>query len=553
MHPSLSLSSQPAPQLGNQYREDWLLSAWLGARVLPEHLSLLDHALDQAGELAGAELYRLQLADRLNEPVLTQWSAWGERIDQLELTPLWRRAEVLAAEFGLVARGYDEELGTDARSLQFALNYLFLPSTDFYGCPLAMSDGAARVLTDSGNQDLAGRALGHLLARDPENFWTSGQWMTEISGGSDVSGTETIARRDPQGQWRLYGRKWFTSAANSQMALTLARPEGNPAGSRGLALFYLETRTPSGQMNQIEILRLKDKLGTRKVPTAELLLQGSAAEPVAGLERGVAAIAPMLNITRTWNAVTACALMRRSIALSIDYAHKRQAFGKSLIDQALHRTTLAAISARWALAFCAAFDLVRELGNAERGHPQANGALVRLLTPMVKLGTAKDAIAVASEALESFGGAGYIEDTGLPQLLRDAQVLSIWEGTTNVLALDLLGVIAKTGIEPWSEAVERALGRVRSPLLEPVAARCRAGHNAVREALADDRRDLESDARSIAMAMYKVTGLSSLAALAQDRQGASDARLVAAARLAMNQVPENIAQSDRAAIDRLFD
>src|SRR6202048_3790518 len=130
-----------------------------------------------------------------------------------------------------------------------------------------MTDGAARTLLGSGNQALTERAVPHLTSRDAEAFWTSGQWMTELTGGSDVGTSETIAKPHPgQSQhWLLYGRKWFTSAATSQMAVTLARPEGNPSGGRGLALFYLEMRDEQGRLRNISIDRLKDKLGTRKV------------------------------------------------------------------------------------------------------------------------------------------------------------------------------------------------------------------------------------------------------------------------------------------------
>jgi alkylation response protein AidB-like acyl-CoA dehydrogenase len=169
--------------------------------------------------------------------------------------------------------------------------------------------------------------------------------MTESIGGSDVGLSETVARRDDDGQWRLYGRKWFTSAATSQMALTLARPDGNPAGGKGLALFYLETRDQAGQLDHILVHRLKDKLGTRKVPTAELTLDGTRATPVAGLGDGVKGIAPMLNITRTWNGVSSVAYMRRAIALARDYARRRVAFGAPLADKPLHLDTLAGMQA----------------------------------------------------------------------------------------------------------------------------------------------------------------------------------------------------------------
>lgn len=505
---------QSPPDLGNEYREDWLLCAWLEC-ALPE--AVLEDQLevfDELGRRSGGEWYRLQAADRLNEPRLEQWSPWGERVDRIELTPLWIRAKAWAAEYGLVATGYDDALGEHARTVQFARAWLFIPSTDFYGCPLAMTDGAARVLSDAGNRELAERALPHLLSRDGETFWTSGQWMTETIGGSDVSETETSAEQDGDGRWRLTGRKWFTSAATSEMALTLARPQGNPEGSRGLALFYVEPHDADGRLQNIEILRLKDKLGTRKLPTAELWLDRAPATPVAGLDRGVAAITPMLNLTRTWNAVTACTLMRRGIALATSYAHRRRAFGKQLIDQPLHRQTLAAMEADYAAAACATLAMVGELGRVEHGRAEAGPELLRILTPMVKLGTARDAVACASETLECFGGAGYIEDTGLPQSLRDVQVLSIWEGTTNVLALDLLRALAASGIEPWLETV-----RARIALLDDE--RTRELHAIASDALGrvpgwlDHSPDLlEANARTIAMNMYRITALVELSGLA---------------------------------------
>ncbi|HEX7954996.1 MAG TPA: acyl-CoA dehydrogenase family protein, partial [Burkholderiales bacterium] len=268
--------------------------------------------------------------------------------------------------------------------------------------------------------------------------WTSGQWMTESTGGSDVGLTETVAKRDGAG-WRLYGRKWFTSAATSQMALTLARPEGNPAGGKGLALFYIETRKADGRLDHILVHRLKDKFGTRKVPTAELTLDGTPAIAVAGESDGVRNIAPMLNVTRTWNSISAVSYMRRGLALARDYAARRVAFGAPLAEKPLHVDTLAGLQAEYEAGFQLAFFAVELLGRDEADGLDAPGRdLLRLLTPVAKIVTGKQSAAVLSEIMESFGGAGYIEDTGLPALLRDAQVFSIWEGTTNVLSLDVL-------------------------------------------------------------------------------------------------------------------
>lgn len=515
-------TTQSAPRLGNQFLEDWLLRAWLESQLPGELLREYHPILDELGRQSGDELYRMQQADRIHEPRLTQWDAWGERIDTIELTEVWQHAHKLAAEYGLIATGYDSGLNEHARSLQFALAWLFIPSTDFYGCPLAMTDGATRILSDAGNATLAERALPHLLSRDPEQFWTSGQWMTETVGGSDISRTETVARKDEHGQWRLTGRKWFTSAATSEIALTLARPEGNPEGSRGLALFYIEPHDTDGRLRNIEILRLKEKLGTRKLPTAELWLRDAPAEPVSGLERGVAAIAPMLNLTRTWNAVTACTLMRRGLALAGDYAQRRQAFGHKLINLPLHRRTLTDLNADWAAASAATLNMVAELGRVEHAHAEADPALLRMLTPMIKLGSARDAISVLSEVLECFGGAGYIEDTGLPQLLRDAQVLSIWEGTTNVLAMDLLRAIHQVGLEPWLASQHRALSEIGDDALTQIAERTRPLLEQVTAQFELDEHRRIRNARALALNLYRLTALIALTRLADLAQTRCD-------------------------------
>jgi alkylation response protein AidB-like acyl-CoA dehydrogenase len=438
--------SQAPPELGNQYAQDRVLRSYL-ARVLPTEVSVsIEPQLNQMGELAGGPLYGFQRADRQSEPVLTAWDAWGNRIDQIEPTPLWRAAEQLAAQHGLIATAYERAHAEWSRVHQFALVYLFTSSTDVYSCPLAMTDGAARTLSVSGNRALIERALPHLTSRDPKQFWTSGQWMTESTGGSDVGLSQTQARQDADGNWRLYGRKWFTSAAGSQMALTLARPDGNPGGGKGLALFYLETHDAGGALNGISVNRLKDKLGTRKVPTAELTLEGALATPVYGLSDGVKNISPMLNVTRTWNSVSAVSYMRRAIALARDYAGRRVAFGAPLAGKPLHVDTLAGMQAEFEAAFHLTFFVVELLGQDETGALRgAEADLWRLLTPIVKATTAKQCVAVVSEALECFGGAGYVEDTGLPMLLRDAQVFPIWEGTTNVLSLDALRAVAGSG------------------------------------------------------------------------------------------------------------
>lgn len=534
--------TQSPPTLGNQYDDDRVLCAYLQRALPPEILREVEPSLREMGELSGGELYQLQLADRLNEPVLTQWDAWGERIDRIEITPLWKVAERLAAEKGVVAAAYDTPYGRFSRLYQFALAYLFHPSTDVYSCPLAMTDGAAQTLLRARNEDLLDRAFHHLTSRDPAQFWTSGQWMTELTGGSDVGLSETVARQDTNGNWRLYGRKWFTSATSSQMALTLARPEGNDPGGRGLALFYVETRDAHGRLQNITVNRLKDKLGTRKVPTAELTLDGVPAWPVTELANGVRNIVPMLHLTRTWNSISAAAFMRRGLALARDYARKRVAFGAPLIQKPLHADTLAGLQAEMEAAFHLTFYLVELIGLDEAGEITGDGRdLLRLLTSIAKLTTGRQAVAVTSEVLEMFGGAGYVEDTGLPLLLRDAQVLPIWEGTTNVLALDTLRALQEGDALPAFRAkVENCLRAARDPRLGIAVHRAQnALTHALRwlqNTLPAGRGVVEAGARRFALTLGRTLALALLIEHAQwalDHTGnthPADFRPLAAAR-----------------------
>ncbi len=556
---------QDPPRLGHAYREDPILADWLARRLPHDMLRELSPALDELGAEA-VVLHEAQLADRENEPRHTPWDAWGNRVDRIELTPLWQRARVLAAERGLVALAYERRHGEHSRVHQFALNYLVQASLDVYSCPLAMTDGAARTLLDSKNAALIARAVPRLTARDPLAMWTSGQWMTERTGGSDVGLTETVARpaHDPAwpGAYRLTGTKWFTSATTSEMALTLARPEGNGPGGRGLALFYVETRREDGGLAPgLVVNRLKDKLGTRKVPTAELALDGVLAHPVAGLDDGVRNISSMLNVTRTWNAAGATWGMRRAVALAKDYARRRVQFGASLAQKPLHVETLAGLEAEAEGAFCLTFRVIELLGRIEAGiATDEERVLFRLLTPIAKLTTGKQAVAVASEALECFGGAGYVEDTGLPLLLRDSQVLSIWEGTTNVLALDVLRVVLKEpgALAAFEAEVGRALASADdASLVAPVAAvrsalaHARAFAGAASASAAPAR--LEAGARGFALTLGRALEAALLAEHASEclALGRGPRAAAAARRLARNGL-DLIAQTDPADAELLL-
>lgn len=445
---------QDGPILKNQFTDDVLLQDYLKATLPNDVFKKIATHLSEVGELAATEL--LEWADEAERvtPQLKQFDPWGRRVDDIVVTDAWKKYDAFSAKHGIVATAFEREFGEYSRVYQMTLLYLFHPSSAIASCPLAMTDGAARAIELYGTDEMKSHALKNLTSRDPKKFWTSGQWMTERTGGSDVGRTETIAKKTKDG-YELYGTKWFTSATTSQMAMTLARVEGAEPGSRGLSLFYLETRKSDGSLNNIEIHRLKDKMGTKALPTAELSLVGTKAQVVGGEGNGVRKISSLFNITRVYNAICSIAQMRRGLALAYDYAEKREAFGKKLIQHPLHKKTLDDLKLEWTGCFHLVYKAAELLGRDECGKASEHEkTLLRVLTPIAKLYTGKMNVLCASEILESFGGAGYIEDTGLPRLLRDGQVLSIWEGTTNVLSLDMLRSFQK---EKGFEALDQEL------------------------------------------------------------------------------------------------
>ena len=528
---------QTPPVLGNQFESDRVLQSFLRRRVPADVLAAMTPSLTRMGARAVGDLLDASVASYGEEPELVQWDPWGNRVDEVVVPNAWKHFGRAAVEEGLIATAYERTHGEYSRLHQFTLVYLFAPSSKVYTCPLAMTDGCARTLEVTAEPALRDRVVARLASRDPARAWTSGQWMTERTGGSDVGLSETIARETPEG-WRLYGTKWFTSAITADVALTLGRPEGAGPGGRGLALFLVDVRDAAGRLNGIEVNRLKDKLGTRMVPTAELTLNGTLATPVAGLTDGVRNITPMLNITRTWNAVCSVASLRRGIAIARDYAGRRVAFGAPLARKPLHVDTLAAMQAEHEAAFHLAFHGVALLGREETGViTEEEVALLRLLQPLMKLTTARQAVAGASETLEAFGGAGYVEDTGLPEILRDAQVLSIWEGTTNVLALDALRAISRAEALPvfGREVRRRAGAGAKEPTLRaPAQAAVAAIEHAERwlaETSGRGGEHVEAGARRFALTLGRTLALALLVdhaawALTHER----DPRPAAAAR-----------------------
>ena len=447
---------QTPPLLPNTWDADVGLQEHLERLVPAEMLAELRPDLAELGEHAATTLHELAAEAERDQPRHIPFDAWGRRVDHIATSPAWAQLHRWQVRLGLCAVPYDLDTtgyGEYARVVQVALQHLYGPSSATYTCPVAMTDAAARVLIDHADPELRERVVPRLTSRHPAAAWTSGQWMTEREGGSDVGRTATVARQGDDGAWTLSGIKWFTSATTADCALALARPEGAGAGSRGLALFLVERIDPRTGQSQvgdtIRINRLKDKLGTKSMPTAELTLHGAYATPVGSIDNGVRKISGMLNITRFHNAMGAAGGMRRGVELAVVYSRVRESFGRHLIDLPLHAETLATMSVDAEAALALTLRVGHLIARVDQGVAgEAEQQTLRGLVPIAKLLTGKDAVAVASEALEAFGGAGYIEDTGLPALLRNSQVLPIWEGTTNVLSLDLLRAATRNAVMP---------------------------------------------------------------------------------------------------------
>lgn len=543
---------QTGPEHKNPFDDDRALRELL-ERKLPKNVWRdIQPGLQALGQRALDEIRPLGDACEQNNPRHLPYDAWGHRVDLVQTDPGWPALAAIAAQEGIVATAYERTHEEWSRLHQFVRVYLYNPYSAIFSCPLAMTDGAARLIDTYGDAQLKSRALPHLLSRDPATFWTSGQWMTERSGGSDLAGSETEARLE-DGQWRLYGTKFFTSSATSPMAMTLARLPGAPSGSRGLSLFYVESGQAEGRWNNIEVLRLKSKLGTRALPTAEFRLHGTPATLVGGEGHGIKKIATLFNITRIHNAVCAVGLMSRAVALARDFSYKRSAFGRSLASMPLHLETLASMQVEYEGGLHLVMHIAELLGREETEVASPDEvAELRLLTPIAKLYTGKQGIAVASECIEALGGTGYMEDSGMPRLLRDGQTLAIWEGTTNVLSLDTLRAIQHDHAwEPFVRSVHSRLVGITAAELKASAARTQAALDMLNQylpqAVAQGMDFVQAGARQFAYAVARVAIASLLlehaeALLRQSRDKGQHAALSARRWCAQDLIP--LAQAD---------
>ena len=489
---------QEPPRLDNAWTSDRALREAVRFHLDEGSFERARPVLEEVGEVATApETVALTRRAEAEPPEHIPYSTWGERIDEIRVSSAYKELGRLGVEAGVTALPYEStDYGPQARVVWAGLMALWGPSSALYSCPVAMTDGAARTLLVHGDE-ADRKVVERLTTRNFDRAWTSGQWMTETTGGSDVGRTQTVAKRD-NGAWRLFGTKWFSSATTSEMALTLARPEGASEGSRGLAMFRIHRDLDDGSRNAIRVRRLKDKLGTRALPTAELELEGAVAYAIGDATEGggLRRISTMLNITRIHNALGATGGMGRGLAYARAYARVREVFGRPLHQMPAHRATLAELAIDHAAALALTFRACELTGKAEQNEASEDElALLRGLTPLVKLATARWSVATAAEVMESIGGVGYCEDSGIPAYVRNTHVLPIWEGTTNVLSLDFLRAVARSGALDAMEAdVRRTLEGLRDDGPFDAATAANQVVKAFSELAADARTALEEEA-----------------------------------------------------------
>ena len=430
----------------NLFMADPDFDALLGLYAEPAlHRHLRPH-LEKLGALAGSELDELALSADRNAPRLQSRSRAGEDRQWIEKHPAYRRLEEIAfSEFGLAAMshrggvlGWPEPLPPIAK---YALSYLYVQAEFGVCCPLSMTDALARTLTRFADPSLVARYLPGLTSQDMDTLTQGAMFMTEQAAGSDVGATATRAVRGDDG-WRLYGDKWFCSNADAGLALVLARPDGAPAGTKGLSLFLLPRLRPDGSLNEYRIIRLKDKLGTRDMASGEIRLEGASAYLVGDPQRGFVQMADMINMSRLSNGMRAAGMMRRALSEALFWARHRVAFGRRLIELPLMRRQLLKLMLPTEAARSVMLYTATELAAADGGDEAARRR-VRLLTPLLKFRACRDARRVTGDAMEVRGGCGYIEEWSDARLVRDAHLGSIWEGTSNIVALDVLRALRK--------------------------------------------------------------------------------------------------------------
>jgi alkylation response protein AidB-like acyl-CoA dehydrogenase len=482
----------------NLFHADASFRGLLELHLEPKLFTHLAPHMDALGALAGGELDELALKADKNLPVLQS--------QEIRKSEAYRKLEEAAfSTYGLAAMshrggvlGWPEPLPPIAK---YALSYLFVQAEFGVCCPLSMTDSLTRTIRKFADPALVARYLPGLTSQDMDTLVQGAMFMTEQQAGSDVGRIKTLARKKDS-EWLLYGDKWFCSNADAGLALVLARLEGAPAGTEGLSLFLLPRNLPDGSPNRYRIVRLKDKLGTRDMPSGEIALEGATAYMVGDPSQGFKQMADMINMSRLSNGMRAAGMMRRALTEALFVARNREAFGSPLEKLPLMRRQLLKLMLPTEAARSVLFFISQELQKADGGDDIARKR-VRLLTPLIKFRACRDARRVTGDAMEVRGGVGYTEEWSDPRLVRDAHLGSIWEGTSNVVALDVLRAIRR---EQCLEALLPALNE-RIERASPAIPRLLAGRLAASLDKAAEFAHEAATTKSDAHARQAATGL----------------------------------------------
>jgi acyl-CoA dehydrogenase len=433
----------------NLFATDLALQALLPVYLQPELVKHLTPHFLRLGEIAGGRLDDLASVADKNPPELQHRSRSGRDEQKILKHPAYIEMERLAfSEYALAAISHRQDLlgwpGQLPSVVKYLLTYLFVQAEFGLCCPVSMTDSLTRTLKKFGAPELVDRYLPSLTSLDMDELSQGAMFMTEQGAGSDIATTTTLARPDPHhpGSWLLEGEKWFCSNPDAALAMVLARVDGGPSGMKGVSLFLLPRDLEDGSHNHYRIVRIKDKLGTRSMASGEIRLEGARAWLVGEQGRGFAQMADMVNNSRLSNGVRAAGLMRRAVSEAFYIARNREAFGKKLIELPLMRRQLMKLLLPSEQARTMLFQTAEALRRADAGEAGAY-SLARILTPLIKFRACRDARKVTGDAMEVRGGCGYIEDWSDPRLVRDAHLGSIWEGTSNIVALDVLRAVRR--------------------------------------------------------------------------------------------------------------
>ncbi|WP_070120751.1 acyl-CoA dehydrogenase family protein [Bacillus marinisedimentorum] len=437
----------------NFYRDDRHLQATLKRHLDPDFYSWADKELEEFGSLCAGEIdQRAVHTDREGQPKLIKYDRMGNDISHVWVNDGYRETVRQTYNRGIVGFVHKPipQLGRKGNYIySYAQGYLLSMAEPGFYCPVTLSMATAYLIDRYADQPLKNRFLPHVLSTGETELYEGATFLTERQGGSDVGANDTKAVKDGN-HYRLYGEKYFASNAGMcGVAAVLARMEDAPGGTKGLSLFLVPWKNEDGANNALSIRRLKDKLGVRAVPSAEVVFDGAEAYLIGEADRGFYYMMEALNLSRVSNAVASLGIMRRAFIEARQYAFEREAFGSKLAGYPMVKQTLVELTARQEVQTSAVFNLIslfdRVMTRPDEVSPD-DKALNRLLIALTKKRTAEEAISFSHEAIELHGGNGFIEDFVTPRLLRDAQVLTVWEGTANILGLEVLRLIKKYAV-----------------------------------------------------------------------------------------------------------